>query len=85
MDHSYCCMRSLNINNNQISKTNDHVKNGMLLQRELHLPVTLSAHLFEDHIVHQMKKLIGGLSNKVKVILKEIIKVVIVVKESIVI
>ena len=57
----------------------------MLLWRELNLPVTLSAHLFKDHIVHQMKNLIGGLSDKVKLILKEVIKVVIVVKESIVI
>ena len=32
--------------------------------RELKLPVISSAHLFEDHIVHQMKKIVGGLADK---------------------
>ena len=36
----------------------------MLLRRELKLPVTLSAHLFEDHIIYQMESIVGGLADK---------------------
>ena len=36
----------------------------MLLWRKLKIPVTSSAHFFEDHIVYQMKNIIGGLADK---------------------
>ena len=36
----------------------------MLLWKELKLPVTPSAHLFEDHIVFQMENIVGGLADK---------------------
>ena len=54
MNHAYCCMRTFNITDVLISKTKDHVYKTMLLWRGLKLPVTPSAHLFEDHIVYQM-------------------------------
>ena len=38
----------------------------MLLREELKLPVTPSAHLFEDHIVYQMENIVGGLADKGK-------------------
>ena len=34
----------------------------MLLWRELKLPVTLSAHLFEERILNQMSSLEGGIT-----------------------
>ena len=36
----------------------------MLLWRKLKIPVTPSAHLFEDHIVYQMKNIVGGLADR---------------------
>ena len=36
----------------------------MLLWRKLKLSVTPSAHLFEDHIVYQMKNIVGGWADK---------------------
>ena len=36
----------------------------MLLWRELKLPTALSSHLFEDHIVHQIKNIVVGLADK---------------------
>ena len=36
----------------------------MLMWRELKLAVTPSAHLFEDHIVHQMTNIVDGLADK---------------------
>ena len=36
----------------------------MLLWKELKLPVTPSAHLFEDHIVYQMENIVSGLVDK---------------------
>ena len=64
MDHAYRCMRSLHITNKLIKK--DHVNYTMLLWRELNLLVTLSSRLFEDHIVHQMKNIVGDLADKVE-------------------
>ena len=42
----------------------DHVTNTILLWRELKLPVTPPARLFEVHIVYQMKTIIEGLASK---------------------
>ena len=36
----------------------------MLMWREFKIPVTPSTHLFEDHIVYQMKNIVGGLADK---------------------
>ena len=36
----------------------------MVLWRELKLPVTPSAHLFEEHIVYQMEDIVSGLADK---------------------
>ena len=55
----------------------------MLLWRKLNLPVPPSTNLVEEHIVHQIKKCVGGLADKVKIILKEVIKMTNVVKEYI--
>ena len=49
-------MRTLKITDKLISKTKYHICKTILLWGELKLPVTPSAHLFEDHIVHEMKK-----------------------------
>ena len=54
MDNAYRCMRTLNITDDLISKTKDHIYKTTLMWRELKIPVTPSAHLFEDHIVYQM-------------------------------
>ena len=48
----------------------------MSLWRELKLHVTPPTHLFEDHIVYQMENIVGGLADKMKIILKELIKMV---------
>ena len=37
-----------------------------LIGRELRLPVTPSVHLFEDHIVYEMKNIVRGLADKSK-------------------
>ena len=64
MDNTYRCTRTFKITDELISKTKGHICKTMLLWRELKLPVTPSAHLFEDHIVHQMKNIGGGLADK---------------------
>ena len=84
MDNAYRCMRTLTITDDLITKTKDHICKTMLLWRKLKIPVTPSAHLFEDHIVYQMKNIVDGLADKVKIILKELIKMVNVVKENVV-
>ena len=60
MDNAYRCMRTLTVTDELISKMKDHVCQTMLLWRKLKIPVTPSAHLFEDHIVNQMENIIGG-------------------------
>ena len=47
-----------------MSKWREHVCKTMLLWIELKLPVTPSAHLFEDHIVYQMENIVGDLTDK---------------------
>ena len=64
MDYEYRCMKSLNVTEELISETNDHIYNTMLVWRELTLPGTPSAHLFEDYIAYQMKNIVGGLADK---------------------
>ena len=63
MDNAYRCMRTLTITDDLITKTKDHICKTMLLWRKLKIPVTPSAHLFEDHIVYQMKNIDGGLAD----------------------
>ena len=36
----------------------------MLLWRQLKIPVTPTAHFFENHIVYQIKNIDGGLTDK---------------------
>ena len=64
MDNAYPCMRTLKIIDKLISKTKDHICKTILLWRELKLPVTPSAHLFEDHIVYQMENIVDSLADK---------------------
>ena len=64
MDCAYRCMRTLTITDDLISKTKYHIENTMILWRKLKMPVTPSAHLFEDHILYQMKNIEGGLADK---------------------
>ena len=64
MDNVYRCMRTLTFTHDLITKTKDHISKTMLMWRELKLAVTPSAHLFEDHIVHQMTNIVGGLADK---------------------
>ena len=64
MDHAYRCMRTLKITNELNSKTKDHITNTMLLCRNLKLSITSSAHVFEGHIVYQMKHIVSGLADK---------------------
>ena len=64
MDNAYRCMRTLTITDDLITKTKDHICKTMLLWRKLKIPVTPSAHLFEDHIVYQMKNNDGSLTDK---------------------
>ena len=64
MDNAYRCMRTLIVTDELISKMKVHVCQIMLLWIKLKIPVTPSAHLFEDHIVYQMENIIGGLADK---------------------
>ena len=64
MNHTHRFIRSLKITDRSISKTKDDVYNIMLLWRKLKLPITPSTHLFESHIVYQIKKIVGGLADK---------------------
>ena len=64
MDNVYRCVRILTITDDLITKTKDHICKTMLLWRKLKIPVTPSAHLFEDHIVYQMKNIVVGLADK---------------------
>ena len=43
--------------NDLIEKTRIHVQKTMLLWRDLKLPVTPSAYLFEEHILNQMSSI----------------------------
>ena len=63
MDNTYRYMRTLTITDDLITKTKDHICKTILLWRKLKIPVTPSAHLFEDHIVYQMKNIDGGLAD----------------------
>ena len=83
MNNTYRCMITFKITDDLILKTKDHICKIMLLRRELKIPITPSTHLFEYHIVYQMENIVGGLADKVKIILKELIKMVNVVKEYI--
>ena len=64
IDNAYHCMRTLKYTNNLISKKKEHVCKTISLWRELKLPVTPSAHLFEEHIIYQMENIVGGLADK---------------------
>ena len=57
-------MRLLNITDELISKTKDHVYNTILLWRELNLSVTPSSHWFEVRIVYQIENIVGWLADK---------------------
>ena len=64
-DNTYWCIRSLDIILTTLyPKKQGHVKNTMLLWRESKLPVTSSAHLFKDHIVHRIYHCVGWLADK---------------------
>ena len=64
MNNTYRCMRTLTITVDLITNTKDHICKTMLLWGKLKIPVTPSAHLFEDRIVYQMKNIVGGLADK---------------------
>ena len=64
MDNAYRCMRTVTITDDLITKTKEHICKTMLLWRKLKITVTPSAHLFEDHILYQMKNIDGGLTDK---------------------
>ena len=64
MDNAYRCMRTLTITHDLITKTKDHICKTMLLWRKLKILVTPSAYLFEEHIVYQMKHIVGELADK---------------------
>ena len=51
MDDVYQCVRTLTIDNVLIDKTINHIKNTMILWRELKIPVTSSSHLLENDIL----------------------------------
>ena len=64
MNHSYRCMRSLNITDELISKTKDHVYKTILICRKSNLHITPSTRLFEDHIIYRMINIVGRLADK---------------------
>ena len=64
MNEPYRGIRTLHIDNNLIEKTRIRIQKIMLLQRDLKLPVTLSAHLLEDHILNQMSSIEGDIADK---------------------
>ena len=66
MDNAYRYMKMLTIIDDLITKTKDHICKTMLLWRKLKLSVTPSAHLFENHILYQMKNIDCGLADKSK-------------------
>ena len=59
-------MRTLTITNDLSTKAKDHVCKSTLMWRKLKILVTPSVHLFEDHILYQMKNIVSGLANKSK-------------------
>ena len=63
MDNAYC-LRTLTITDDLFTKIKDHICKTMLLWRKLKIPVTSSAHLFEGHIVYQMKHIVRCLADK---------------------
>ena len=61
INNGYRCTRILTITDDLITKTKDHICKTMLLWRKLKITITPSDHLFEDHIVYQMKNIVGDL------------------------
>ena len=47
-----------------IEKTRIHIQKTILLWRDLKLPVSSSACLFEGHILNQISSIEGGIANK---------------------
>ena len=60
----YRCVKTLTIDNVLIDKTRNHIKNTMILWKELKIPVTPSAHLLEDYLLKQMITIKGGIADK---------------------
>ena len=58
----YRCMRILNDDDNLIKKTRIHMQKTILLWKV----VTLSTHLFEDHILNQMSSIECDMTDKTK-------------------
>ena len=67
MGEVYRCIRTFNIDNDLIEKTCINIQKTMLLRRYLKLLVTLSAHLFEDHILNQINSIEVGIGDKTEV------------------
>ena len=63
MDNMYRCLKTISINDILINKARIHIKNKIILWKELKLPVTPSAHLLEDHILVQMNYIDGGIAD----------------------
>ena len=64
MDNVYLGKKEYKITEEIVLKIEKHVKNTMKWWREFKLSVTPSAHLFEDHIIYQMKNIISDIAHK---------------------
>ena len=63
MGDMYRCLKTVSINDILINKARTHIKNKIILWRELKLQVTPSAHLLEDHILIQMNYIDGSIAD----------------------
>ena len=66
IDGANRCIWTLSSDDILIDKTRIHIKNTMMLWRELKLLVNPLAHLLEDHILTQMNSIYGGITNKIE-------------------
>ena len=64
MDDVYRCVRTLTIDNVLIYTTRNHIKNTMILWKDLNISVTPLAHLLEDHILKQIITIKGGIADE---------------------
>ena len=64
VDEAYRCIRTINVDDNLIKKTRIHIQKTMLVWRDLKLPLSSSARLFEGHILNQISSIEGGIANK---------------------
>ena len=64
MNEVYRCIRTLYVDDNLIEKPRIHIQKTMLVWRDLKLPLSSSARLFEGHILNQISSIGDGITDK---------------------